>query len=502
MPGFAFLWSGNMHNLLKAQFPPPAAVLAWLAFFLAGTAAAEPALRITPQHARFADSYQFGTVRQTYEITNTGKTPVAIQRIEARSRAGKAVESPAQLAPGASGKIVIELPLGASLGDAAFRFALFSDEKDVERYRFTLGGFVQNAFEPETPAVDLGTVARGAAASRTLSLDTREAAQWSLGEVVEKPEHTQVSVDGHTISVSLLATAPPGWLRGRVVLNTSLPQQPQVAVAVTGFVMGELLLEAKAVSVGSTEVGKEVRQSFSVRGRDALKLKGKISARTDAPWQARVRECTPAADDCVTIDLSGKPADAGPIGGTVLVELAGGKDPALPVHFYGVALHPGQPLKQVNSAAAADADEPPSLQSALAAVSGHTASAPASSPATTAASAPASGPAATAASTPAAAPAETRRSATGSGPARLQWSAANELRLYGYIVYRAEDRAGPFQRISPQPIHVLRDEQQVHKYSFEDASVTAGKTYYYYIDAIDMRGKRERFMPVVEKTVK
>lgn len=478
-----------MHYLQQPQRRRPrrpVALVALLALCAAGGSWAEPALRITPQHARFADSYQFGTVRQSYEVTNTGATPVTIKRIEPRSRAGKAVESPAQLAPGASGKVVIELPLDAALGEAAFRFALFSDEKDVERYRFTLSGFVQNAFEPETPALDLGTIARGNAVSRELSLETREAATWSFGEVTEKPEHTGVTVDGHSIRVGLLPTAPPGWVRGRIVVSTSLPQQPQVAVAVTGFVMGELLLDAKAVNLGSPEVGQEARQSFRVQGRDALRLKGRISARAETPWTARVHECTPAKDDCVMVDISGKPAAAGPIGGTVLVELAGGKDPALPVHFYGVALHPGQPLKQVDAAAAqSDEAEPPSLQSVLAAASrGNTAPAAANTP------------------PPAAAPAQVRRSASGSGPARLQWSAANDRRLYGYIVYRAEDRAGPYRRISPQPITVVRDQENVHKYAFDDSDVRAGTTYYYYVDSIDLRGKRERFMPVVEKTVR
>uniref|UniRef100_UPI0021479D40 hypothetical protein n=1 Tax=Tahibacter caeni TaxID=1453545 RepID=UPI0021479D40 len=387
----------------NARFRLLAVLPACFVLFGAGAACAEPALRITPKHARFEDSYQFTTLRQTYEVTNAGKAPVALERIEARSRVGKAVESPAKLAPGESGRIVIELPLEASLGEAAFRFALFTDEKDVERYRFTASGFVQNAFEPEMPALELGTAARGTQVSRELSLETQEAPQWSFGEVVEKPDHTRVTVQGHKVAVTLLETAPPGWLRGRVVLRTSLPQQPEVAVAVTGFVLGELLLENKAVNVGSAEVGKELHQSFVVRGRDALALKGKVSAKAEAPWQARVRDCAPAANDCVTIDLSGKPAAAGPIGGTVLVELAGGKDPALPVHFFGIALHPGQPLKQIDAAGTEKADdEPPSLQAALAAA--QRGGAPATAPPVTTA-APST-------------PVQARRSASGSGPAR------------------------------------------------------------------------------------
>ena len=36
---------------------------------------------------------------------------------------------------------------------------------------------------------------------------------------------------------------------------------------------------------------------------------------------------------------------------------------------------------------------------------------------------------------------------------------------------------------------------------FIDADVESGKTYYYYIDAIGMNGRKERFSPTLSKTI-
>ena len=99
------------------------------------------------------------------------------------------------------------------------------------------------------------------------------------------------------------------------------------------------------------------------------------------------------------------------------------------------------------------------------------------------------------------APKAESRSASGAGPARLHWNAGNDGSIYGYVVYRADDRAGPYVRISPGIIHARRDAAADHRYEFEDAAVEKGKTYYYYVDTIDKHSRRERFVPVLEKTV-
>jgi hypothetical protein len=86
-------------------------------------------------------------------------------------------------------------------------------------------------------------------------------------------------------------------------------------------------------------------------------------------------------------------------------------------------------------------------------------------------------------------------------PAVLEWRAAKEEGVYGYLVYRADDREGPFRRLGTAIVHVSQDPGEVHSYRFADTTVEAGKTYYYYLDTISRRGEKSRFSGVVTKVV-
>ena len=86
--------------------------------------------------------------------------------------------------------------------------------------------------------------------------------------------------------------------------------------------------------------------------------------------------------------------------------------------------------------------------------------------------------------------------------ATLTWQAANEGKTYGYLVYRAIRREGPFHRINRGIVHVPEDGQKVHQYTFVDADVVGGNTYYYTIETVSQSGIKESFSGVVSKTVK
>lgn len=82
----------------------------------------------------------------------------------------------------------------------------------------------------------------------------------------------------------------------------------------------------------------------------------------------------------------------------------------------------------------------------------------------------------------------------------LTWRVADEKGVFGYIVYRGERREGPFRRVSASVIRRHRDAGQA-PYRFDDRSVEAGKTYYYFIDVISELGRKQRLSGVRSKTV-
>lgn len=83
----------------------------------------------------------------------------------------------------------------------------------------------------------------------------------------------------------------------------------------------------------------------------------------------------------------------------------------------------------------------------------------------------------------------------------LRWQAQNEKRVYGYLVFRAEQPEGPFLRISRQIIHVPPDAPEIGSYQFIDREVEPGRTYYYTLDMVRSTGHKTRFSGVISKTV-
>ena len=82
----------------------------------------------------------------------------------------------------------------------------------------------------------------------------------------------------------------------------------------------------------------------------------------------------------------------------------------------------------------------------------------------------------------------------------LSWTAVTETGVYGYLVYRSEDRAGPFLRINPEIVHVPDDGAEQHSYTWIDEDVVPGRTYYYYLDVVTVGGVKSRFSGIISRT--
>ncbi len=86
--------------------------------------------------------------------------------------------------------------------------------------------------------------------------------------------------------------------------------------------------------------------------------------------------------------------------------------------------------------------------------------------------------------------------------AELVWRAKAERGIYGYLVYRAADRQGPFVRRNKAVVRADGvGEDGVGRYVFRDCEVEAGKTYYYYLDYVTNTGLKVRFSGVQTKRV-
>lgn len=439
-------------------------------------------LVIEPKHASFAPAVTSSVIKQGYTISNRGATPVAIRDWKAISGVGEVVGLPKVLQAGESRSFEVRLTVPANVGSSGFRYALFTDESDVERYRFTLSGFAYSLITPEQAAVDFGTRAVATGQNRQITFSARESTPLKLTSVQSAPAWLQVEIQDQTATLTIKQQPQAGFRMDKVQIGTNLPQQPMVEINVRAVLAGVLSSNIYAMGFKPTEVGQSVNADVEIRYSGTSNI-GKLEIELPEHWTSRRSACDPKSADarpCLRVHVSLKVTEKGSSTGNLVFRMPGEGELAIP---YGLmVLGEGQPVREL---VVGDATADEKIDITRAVTGDREPSAPP----------PDQAPEGNAATT------RVARS-SGPGPVKLHWTAKNETKVFGYMVYRSQDRAGPFVRVTDAPIAKRANAaDQDNRYEFVDAGVEVGKTYYYYIDSLADSGMQQRFSPVFSKTI-
>jgi hypothetical protein len=442
-------------------------------------------LQIEPKHATFGTAVSASTVHQSYVISNRSSRTVAIREWKAISGHGTVVGLPATLKAGESSEFAVDLRLPGTLGESGFRYALFTDETDVERYRFTLSGFVYSLIAPENPLLDFGTGPVLPGAQRELVLSAREDRPLELVEVAEAPDWLDVSVDGATVKARIRKGPTLGLKSGVIRVSTNLAQQPFVEIKARAAIGGSLESSILALGFKPARVGETATGGLDIRyhGKAALDA---LQVELPPGWTSKRSPCVDAPTDgsaCVRVTVSRTIEKSGQSAGEFRFRMPDEAELVIPFGLIGLGKNQNVRELLVSDDAAMEKPEPLDITR----LEREEAPPPAAQVAKSATDP---------------VPAEKVSRARGSGPVHLKWTARHDERLYGYMIYRSEDRAGPFRRINERPVPTRSGHPgESLQYSFTDEAVEAGKTYYYYIDSLARTGTQERLSPVLSKTV-
>ncbi len=77
-------------------------------------------------------------------------------------------------------------------------------------------------------------------------------------------------------------------------------------------------------------------------------------------------------------------------------------------------------------------------------------------------------------------------------PIRIDWETETEIDTAGFNVYRSDQPDGDFELLNNGLIPSSGDATSGSSYSFVDASVTAGETYYYRLEDVELDNSREQ----------
>ena len=81
-------------------------------------------------------------------------------------------------------------------------------------------------------------------------------------------------------------------------------------------------------------------------------------------------------------------------------------------------------------------------------------------------------------------------------PNEIRWTTQSEDVVYGYDIYRSENKAGPFILLNPETIIGAGTTDVPSTYYYADRDIKVSRVYWYYIESIDMSGERKRLTPV------
>ncbi|MBA8888054.1 hypothetical protein FHW12_002278 [Dokdonella fugitiva] len=451
------------------MLPATALILSLLA---AAAPAPAPKTHLDVSPCRIGEHQQFEIVSCDIQLKNDGDKPITISKGEAALPWDTIEQGTTVPAHGTAYlKATVELRDSVGFVKRSFRFHT-SEPGPLAVRGASVHAFVSTVLDEIAPKIDFEAVKiDGAMPTKSISLSSREVADFRILAVTDKPAYidARVGEDGRTVVATLRKDAPWGLQHEKIKLKINAPQQSQAWISVDVNVLGEVAPSGNPFSFGlmrtnaknefllrlTSESGKD----FNVGATRLEGVKGKVAA---VP-------CVPAATGCRMLRITvANDQQVGRLQGNIQVELPD-SERTLPIEVVGMLLPPDYVVHdfekeleksgQASSTASATPSGTPGgldLKQAIKQEVHKDESAP----------------------------------PPGNGPL-LKWSVTNEGTVYAYVIYRADSETGPFVRVNKELIRAADDEGNAFgTYQYRDNSAVSGRTYWYQIGTVKGTGEK------------
>ncbi len=173
------------------------------------------------------------------------------------------------------GAIVAKLNTSAFRGSRGATITVTIDRPLYARVQLHVKTHIYDGVLLTPGSIQLGTVHQGVSASQTLRITTPHRKLSIVGVETSSP-HISAKLGplerisgswGYPLAVQLSAEAPPGYVRGYVMLITDGYRKTKIPVTIEGRVTPPISISPEALFMGLVDRGDTVRKQVVIRGR-------------------------------------------------------------------------------------------------------------------------------------------------------------------------------------------------------------------------------------------
>jgi Protein of unknown function (DUF1573) len=233
-------------------------------------------------------THDFGTVAQgskvvhEFQIKNTGKADLVIQRVAPSCGCTATQLASPVIKPGSAEKVRVTFDTSGFIGDKTKTVLIASNDPQNPEKTVTLKGRIVSTYSVEPSRLDFGEVSPSsplAARQREISFSVSEGADISITKISSLSPYlvaSPVTTQGNkaVVKVEILPNAPKGEFRDRVVFELDGGRIASINVPVNASVKGDIRLSPDTISFGVVDGSEplERRVQFENKGPKAVSI--------------------------------------------------------------------------------------------------------------------------------------------------------------------------------------------------------------------------------------
>jgi len=173
-----------------------------------------------------------------------------------------------------SAEVVATFNTRTFLGQHGATLTVTFDKPFYAEVQLRVAGNIRGDVTFDPPFVDLGNVDLGAGAERKVRVTRIGTTAWEISDVRSANPNVEVSLSKPTrtasqteydLTMRLKPDAPPGYMKGQLILITSDPRAAQIPMDVEGRVVAAVTVSPQLLSLGAVKCGGTVTKNVVVR---------------------------------------------------------------------------------------------------------------------------------------------------------------------------------------------------------------------------------------------